>query len=315
MTVSLLTNKENRSRNRIYCGIPVQFEQDYGNALDITNDAIFIVLPTTPVSKLGQEGILYIHDNGHIFEEPGIVVRVTETGIVVASLKQDTILSNLLASDFGDVVYIDYRNNETRASLLGYLDADLLNDFIKIYDGCPQPFRYILDFKRVCDVAPSGLAMLLQLSFSPSGRNDVQIINCSEKVTEILKSVTVPGTGIVINEKPATLSESTNKFFVTIELNKKGGERVTVLMPETFDYDARIEFSRLYQNRSKNSEYVLDFSLTKYLAKSAFGTLLLMYKYIGSHQASDIKILHCNPKIKNVFKDMELEKFFYFVDD
>ncbi|CAK0765272.1 HptB-dependent secretion and biofilm anti anti-sigma factor [Gammaproteobacteria bacterium] len=315
MTALELTNQDGRKRSKIYCGIPVQFEQDQGNALDITSDAIFIVLTSPPTSKLNQEGTLCIHDQGTILEEPGIVVRVTETGIVVASLNRNSVLSRLITSDFGEIAYIDYRKNETKASLLGYLDADLLDDFVKIYRECPKPFRYILDFRRVYDVAPSGLAMLLQLSVSPTGRNDVQIINCSDKVTDILRSIAVPGTGIVINEKPTTELEPTSRFFVTIEQSEKEGERITVLMPEVFDYDARVEFARLYQNRTNQTEYVLDFALTKHLAKSAFGTLLLMYKHISATHTPNIKISNCNAKIKNVFANMELEKFFYFVDD
>ncbi len=302
---------ERRTHARVYCGLPVQFEQDRGNVLDMADASIFIALPSPATSRVGQEGKVTIYDRNDVFEESAVVVRVTPRGIALVSLSADSIFLRLRDAYFGEISYVEYAHNEIRASLWGYVSADLFESFQKISKDVPRPCRYILDFQRVTDLAPSGLALLLQLSTAPQGRNDVQIINCSAKVTAILSSVAVPGTGIVINDQVNAVSESARRFMVTVEPNEIGDDRVTVLMPEVFDYDARVEFSRIYLGRSRKSEYVLDFAQTKHLAKSAFGTLLLMHQHVGPHVITDIKIVRCNANILKMFEDMKFRKFFY----
>ncbi|CAK0772887.1 HptB-dependent secretion and biofilm anti anti-sigma factor [Gammaproteobacteria bacterium] len=244
-----------------------------------------------------------------------MVARVTPAGIAVVSLERESILLRLQSLRQGEIDYIDYQKNETRASLWGTLSADLLNDFRKIRREGSRQFRYVLDFQNVSHVEPSGLAMLLQLSSSSQGRNPVQILNCSDKVEEILNKVAVPGTGIVIKRPPSAGPESGQRFFVYMEPNGKGADRVTIFMPAIFDYEGRVEFSMIYQNRPKGTEYVLDFAMTKHLAKSAFGTLLLMYQHVNPDAPSDIRITHCNTKVRSAFEKMDFDKFFRFVED
>ncbi len=284
--------------------------------VDISDVSVFIALSTPPpTSRIEQKGTLHLHDHARVYKELAMVARVTSTGIAVVSLEEDSVISRLLTSRRGEIDYIDYQKNETRVSLWGCLNADMLEDFQKIAKGISRPFRYVLDFQQVVDVEPSGLAMLLQLSKSPQGRHDVQILNCPMKVAAILGCVTVPGTGIVIKENLDAASESAQRFYVVVEQNDSGQDRITIYMPDVFDYSGRVEFSRIYQNRAKGSEYVLDFAMTQHIAKSAFGTLLLMYQHIGPHSPSDIKITHCSPKVRSIFDKMDFNKFFRFIED
>ncbi len=305
---------EKRSTNRVYCGLRVQFDQDDGHASDIADASVFIALSSPATAIVGQEGTLSVHDRGEIFREPGVVVRVTARGIAVISLAPESVLLRFREALFGDVLSVEQTSTEVRASLWGYISADIATEWQKISQGSPQPFRYILDFQRVTDVAPSGLALLLQLSTSPRGRNDVQIIHCSEKVEAILSSIALPGTGITIAARPDAVSNAARRFSVAVESNEFSEERVTIFMPEVFDYEARLEFARIYQGRSRKVEYVLDFSATKHLAKSAFGTLLLMHQHVGLESIANIKIVGCSAKIRKMFQDMAFQKFFHIVE-
>ncbi|MBF0158064.1 MAG: hypothetical protein HQL58_00920 [Magnetococcales bacterium] len=299
-------------KSRAFCGLKAKFDQYSGNALEISGDSVFIVFASPCAVEVGQKGQLQIYQmDGSVIDELAIVSRITEVGIAVVSLEQQSQLSSLEHSIRNGIKWIDDRGSRTVVHFKGELSADSLEDFSKIFAGKPTKRQYILDFGNVSSVAHSGLAMLLQLAdYNQGDKEDIRIINSSKEVLRGIALLDVPGIAITVSRQREVLSESSHQFQVSAETLADGTPVVVVRMAEEFDYNCRHGFLNLYQHRPKQTHYRLDFSDTLFVGKAALGTMLLLKQHNGSDDVDRIRIVNCSPNIRRMFEAVDFGRFF-----
>ncbi|MBF0123874.1 MAG: STAS domain-containing protein [Magnetococcales bacterium] len=299
-------------KSRAFCGLLVHFNQCVGNALEVSDDSVFIVFGSPCAAEVGQKGRLQIHLlDGQVAEEEAIVSRVTEVGIAVVSLEEESVLPSLEHSIRNGIKWIDHRGSQTVVHFKGDLTADCLNDFSKIFVGKEPGRKYVLDFTNVSTIAHSGLAMLLQLaSYNKGNKEDIRIINSNKEVLKTLSMLDVPEIAITVSRQREVLSGTAHQFKVTAEEKPEGGSRVVVQMAEMFDYNCRHEFLQVYQGRPKHTDYVLDFKETLFVGKAALGTMLLLKQHNGADDTKRIKLVNCSPSVKRMFEMVDFGRFF-----
>jgi anti-anti-sigma regulatory factor len=305
-----------RQNERVFCGLPMEFNGCAGNAMEVTEVSVFIILSAPCPLQAGQQGVLKVTlENSTIIEERAAIARVTRIGIAVVSLERRSVLRDIMEAAMNGVKFVEHREHETIAHLRGELNSNFLEDFRRIYVGQEKQRKYILDFRSVVHVAPSGLGMLLQMEiYNQGSKGDIEVINCSPEVQQILSGLDVPEIAITISQVHPTMADEARKFRITIEVGQHGMDKVTIHIPPMFDYSCRHEFARIYRDRSRDTEYVLDFQNTLHIGKAAFGTMLLMKQHMGQlTDVPNIRIVNCRSNVLDSLYRMRFERYFDIV--
>ena len=87
------------------------------------------------------------------------------------------------------------------------------------------------------------------------------------------------------------------------------GNKVTFQCPAEFNFNIQREFRALYEAHPKDSHFVLDFNRVEMIDSAVLGMLLIFKEYAGGERAN-ITILHCNDRIRNMFKVAHFTDFF-----
>jgi anti-anti-sigma regulatory factor len=313
---------DQRRSQRIFCGMPMEFDGYAGNAIEISEATASLVLQCTDGFVKGHRGILKVTPPLlDMIAERCEVVRVTRTGVVVTSLESSSMLPVLMELSTHGVQYIEHRSSETLAMCQGELSCNCIGDFKQIYVHQAKRRKYILDFRNVVHVAPSGLAMLLQLAIYNSGDKTDVVIVCTPPIYAQLASLDTPGIGLTllqdhdtgVRDDEAVAGDADREFRITVTMIKSGQAHVTVRMPAIFDYTGRFEFAKIYVDRPAGTTYDLDFTRTVFFGKSAYGTLLLLKRHIidaGDRSEKPVRLLHCNSQIRDALYNMGFNRHF-----
>ncbi|MBF0155719.1 MAG: hypothetical protein HQL57_00850 [Magnetococcales bacterium] len=304
------TASDRRRGERVFCGLPMEFDGCAGNALDVNEIAVFLVMAFPCPVVVGQKGILRFVLDGRLIEERASVARVTKAGISVVSLEEVSIFPKLMDFSRSGLKFVEHGTGRTVAHFRGEFGANFLGDFLGLYGDREPGRRYQFDFRNVTGVSSSGLAMLLQLEAeNGGGKDDIQIVNCNRKVLKQLALLDIPEVGISIRVDDSP-GDEIRKFGVTIEQGQDGKEIVTIRIAKMFDYNCRTEFANIYRGGPRNREYILDFQDTVHVGKAAFGTMLLLNQHNRESQARNVRIINCSPKIREAMDSMKFERFF-----
>ncbi|MBF0308781.1 MAG: hypothetical protein HQL56_04545 [Magnetococcales bacterium] len=309
----MMSETANRRRHeRVFCGLPMEFDGCVGNALDVNEIAVFLILASPCAVTEGQNGVLKFVLEGKLVEERATVARITKAGISLASLEEVSIFPKLMESSRSGVKFVEHTKMETSAHFRGEFGASFWDDFLRIYDGRGPARRYRLNFANVATISPSGLAMLLHLvDYNQGGKDDIQISHCNKEVLKTISQLLAPGIAISLSADDAS-NDETHKFGVSVAYGARGEEIVTIRIARMFDYNCRLEFAKIYRNRPKNTEYILDFQDTLHLGKAAFGTMLLLNQHNREHQGRPVRIINCSPFIRSSLDSMKFGRFFEF---
>ncbi len=91
-----------------------------------------------------------------------------------------------------------------------------------------------------------------------------------------------------------------------------GCQRVTIQLPEHFDYRSIHTFRQLYQRAlSAEEEVVVDMAFTRYLDSSGIALLLCLHQWL-KHPAGTVKINHCRADLRQILKLGRCENKFLF---
>ncbi|MBF0626970.1 MAG: hypothetical protein HQL91_01995 [Magnetococcales bacterium] len=308
------TATSNRRRHeRVFSGMPMEFNGCSGNALDVNEIALFLVLPNTCPMQVGQTGVLKFTLDGVRMEEKVSVARVTKTGVSLVSTEEVSTFPRLMGSLRSGVKFVKHTASETAAHFRGEFSADFWDDFVKIYQGKEHARRYRLNFTNVTSMTSSGLAMLLHLDIHNQGEKEsILISHCNKEVLKSLAPLHGSNTGIVIVTNDLQDDES-HKFKVSTVRDAEGHTTVTIRIAPLFDYNCRNHFAKIYRGRSGKTDYILDFQDTVHIGKAAFGTMLLLNQHNREHQGRSIRIIHCNPSIRGALDGMKFDTFFEFI--
>ncbi|MBF0295707.1 MAG: hypothetical protein HQL96_11010 [Magnetococcales bacterium] len=307
----MATNAPNRrQRERVFCGQPMEFSGCLGNALDLNEIAVFLVLAAPCAVSVGTVGVLKFQFEGRSVEEKASVARITKMGISVVSLEENSQLPHLMTMSRSGIKFCSQLAHETVVHFRGEFSAEIVKDFNNIYRHHPPGRKYRFNFQNVTSVTPSGLAMLLQLESSNRGtKEDLEIIQCNKDVMRTLMTLDAPGVNITILPQTAELDQD-HTFTVTTAMGPDGREIVTIRIARIFDYNCRNEFASLYRGRPKRTQYILDFQATVHVGKAAFGTMLLLNQYSRDHGGGAIRIINCASNVKRAFESMKFDRFF-----
>ncbi|MBF0191926.1 MAG: hypothetical protein HQL99_12430 [Magnetococcales bacterium] len=310
MAIAVETNR--RRNDRVFCGLPMEFNGYAGNALDVNTHALFLVLPMSYPVEVGQKGVLKFLLEGVAVSEKVSVARVTKTGISLVSLEENSIFPKLIESSRSGIKFIEHTQTETTVHFRGDFGAEFWDDFLRIYQDKPLAWRYLFNFANVTSISASGLAMLLHLEAHNQGERDhIQISHCNKEVFNTLSQLEVSGINITLLTEDADEDES-HKFKVSVSQDAEGQVTVTIRIARMFDYNCRNNFAKIYRGRSGKTNYILDFQDTIHIGKAAFGTMLLLNQYNRENQGRDILITHCSPHIRTAFENMKFDNFFKF---
>ncbi|MBF0416693.1 MAG: hypothetical protein HQL86_00380 [Magnetococcales bacterium] len=299
-----------RKQDRVFSGQPMELDGVLGNALDVSDIAVFLVFPIRQSFEVGHKGLLKFSLKNQDIEEWVSVARVTPSGVSLVSLETPSNLSKLCASSRSGIKYVQHTEEESTIWLRGELSADFWDEFAQIYRELPPRWRYRLHFQNVTGVTPSGVAMLLHLEAHNQGSgDDIQIFNCSKEILDALSPLNVPGIGITLHGVDLQ-GDDAHRF--EVETIREMGQPTTVKIrvARMFDYNCRNEFAKLYRYRGRNTHYILDFQNTVHLGKAAFGTMLLLNQHNREKQGEPIRMIHCSPYIKGLLHQMKFEHFF-----
>ncbi|WP_130470097.1 hypothetical protein [Candidatus Magnetaquicoccus inordinatus] len=296
-----------RSKERVFCGLPMEFEGHPGNALDINEHAVFLVLSLTSHSiPVGKKGILTLELNGQKVEEKVKVARVTDAGLSIVSVEETSIFPQLIDQSRSGLKHIHHTERETIAHFRGKFSADIWTEFYSMQEGKASGRLYRLDFTNVVHVASSGIAMLLLLEAENDG--GIVLCNCKKEVMKELSQLQVPG--IDISFFHDRVVDTDHQFVVTVEKGHTGQDVVTVRIARMFDYNCRNDFANIYRSRSKKSIFVLDFQDTYHVGKAAFGTLLLLNQHIRGQHGEPARIINCSSSVRQKLLDMKFDRYF-----
>jgi anti-anti-sigma factor len=88
------------------------------------------------------------------------------------------------------------------------------------------------------------------------------------------------------------------------------GQNIQIKVDGRFDFSTYEQFRAAYkQAAGAGTRYVIDMRQTEYMDSSALGMLLLLRERSGGDNA-DIKIINCNPEIRQVFRIAQFERLF-----
>ncbi|MBF0097031.1 MAG: hypothetical protein HQM04_13365 [Magnetococcales bacterium] len=305
MSNSAATNR--RSKERAFCGLPMEFDGHLGNALDINEHALFLVLgdPAKNI-EAGRKGVLTFELNGQKVTEAVKVARVTAAGLSLVSVQEASHFPLLINQSHSGLKYVHHTERETIAHFRGDFSANIWLDFCRIQEGKASGRLYRLDFTNVVHVAPSGVAMLLLLEAENDG--GIVLCNCNKVIMKELSKLRAPGIDITFFQD--RVADSDHQFAVSVEEDSSGQELVTVRIARMFDYNCRNGFADIYRSRPKNALFVLDFQDTYHVGKAAFGTLLLLNQYVRGQNRKPIRIVNSNPIIRQKLLDMKFDRYF-----
>jgi anti-anti-sigma factor len=85
------------------------------------------------------------------------------------------------------------------------------------------------------------------------------------------------------------------------------GSQITISVTGQFNFSIYQEFREAA--RAGNSHCIIDLKGTDYMDSSALGMLLVLRERNGGDKA-DIRIINCNPEIRNIFTIANFDRLF-----
>lgn len=101
---------------------------------------------------------------------------------------------------------------------------------------------------------------------------------------------------------------SINRVFTSHE----GEPTVTINVSEYFDYQCVHDFRNAFtlncaNDETRDADYVVDLSLTKYIDSCALGMLLSLDKFVRK-RARQLRIVNCNEHVRKIFTLVHFDK-------